>query len=146
MHVSIVCSQPHERVHEPLAPECIQVPTTHECAEMQDGHLLGSVWARDVRCTIQDQGADLLARSNGEFNDRACSLRHAQKCDMIQPQLLAQRCEVGGILMCCRDAAGESVTSAIEANQSKAVTEGSYLWIPHVQVEGPAMHQEQDRS
>jgi hypothetical protein len=102
--------------------------------------------ARHVRCAIQDQGADLLACTGCEFHDRAGALRHAKERDLVQLQLLAQRGQIGGILMHRRDAAGESVTSAIEAYQSKAVAKGGNLRIPHVQVEAPAVHHQQGRS
>ena len=101
---------------------------------------------RYIRRAVQDQCTDLVARTGGELHDRAGTLRHTQHRDVAQPQLLAERGQVGGILMRCRDAAGESVSSAIEAHQSKAIAEGGYLRIPHVQIKRPAVHQQQGRS
>src|SRR5262249_21975502 len=90
----------------------------------------------------QDERTDTPRCGAGKSKRGARALRHSNQRDPVESELIAQRAQVLAVLLWGRNAVGKTMAAAIETYEAEAVTQCAHLWIPHLEIQRPAVHQQ----
>src|SRR5262249_29248190 len=139
------CAQLHQWLTRPFTAKGFDAVRPHQRRVLIEWHVRVRIGV-ERRWTIENLRVNSLRRGSGKAERGAHAPRPAKQRDSRQAEMLAECRQVLDVPVRMRNARGETVAAAIEAYQAKRVTQRPDLGIPHLQIQGPSMHQEHRRA
>jgi len=130
----------------PLSAKRTEALRSHEGAKVVEWYaVLGSRrLSADIGRAIQNQTRNQFARGARKSEYRSRTLRHADERDAPDFKVPAQAANVRNIARRCGAPGRQSEASTIEADDAKAVAKRRHLRLPHLQIESPTVHHQND--